>query len=809
MRGKILKGRTLILLAATIVASCGMDVALSWPTFAQASGQQVHNFDIAAKPIRQAMNDIVRATGIDVVFPETPAASKTGQPVHGSMTTAQAVSTLLAGSGLQFSFINANTVTIIAPTELGGTGNSTGTTVLAPITVQGETALGPVGGYVAQRSATGTKTDTPLVETPRTVSVVSRKQLDDQGVKSVGEALRYTSGVVAEEYGGADTRLDRFMVRGFSSSYPFLDGLTTTTRYTLMSPKIETYALERVEVVGGPGSSLYGQGTPGGVVSLVSKRPTDTPLHEVQLQVFDPKGVGTAFDFSGPIAGHDDLLYRLTGVLRRADTQVDGVDTRNYFLAPALTVKPDEDTTFTLLGKLQRTQDGILSQNLPALGTLYSASFGKIPTSLFVGEPDFNSVNRSSASIGYAFEHHFDEVWTVRQNLRYTHSNTDIQQIGTYGYVSGTTSLNRWSLAADAKLNDFAVDNQVEAKFDTGSLEHTALVGLDYSRSHTVWKEWDGSASSLDVLHPVYGLGVTLPTDMSFATNDTLAQTGLYAQDQIALGNWRLSGGLRYDWADTTSDDMLTGSSTRLDDKALTGHIGLLYHFDNGIAPFVSYATSFAPTLSSYTTYDGSPLKPTEGEQYEIGIKYQPDGTALLASLSAFDITQTNVLTLDTAHLGTGHYYGIQTGEVQMRGIEASLKADLGHGFNLLANYSFTDGEITKDNTGNIGNQPKNVPRNMASLWVDKTFDEGPLAGFGVGVGGRYVGQRYGDDANTLKLDGQMLADAALHYTYKNARLALNVTNLFDKAYVGTCENEAYCYYGQRRTVMGTWTVKW
>lgn len=809
MRGKILKGRTLILLAATFVAGCGTEGAISRPAFAQASGQQVHNFDIAAKPIRQAMNDIVRATGIDVVFPETPAASKAGQPVRGSMSISQAVSTLLAGSGLQFSFINANTVTIIAPTEAVGSDSPTDATNLLPIVVQSEAALGPVDGYIAQRSSTGTKTDTPLVETPRTVSVISRKQLDDQGVKSVGEALRYTSGVVAEEYGGADSRLDRFMVRGFSSSYPFLDGLTTTTRYTLMSPKIETYALERVEVVGGPGSSLYGQGTPGGVVSLVSKRPTEEPLHEVQLQVSDPIGVATAFDFSGPVAGRDELLYRLTGVLRKADTQVDEVDTRNYFLAPALTIKPDKDTTLTLLGKLQRTEDGILAQNLPALGTLYSASFGNIPTDLFIGEPDFNSVKRNSASIGYAFEHDFDDVWTVRQNLRYTHSDTDIQQIGTYGYVTGTTSLNRWSLAADATLDDFAVDNQVEAKFDTGALEHTALFGLDYSRSHTNWKEWDGSAAPLDVLNPSYGLGVTLPTDMTFATDDTLAQTGLYAQDQIALGNWRLSGGLRYDWADTTSEDMLTGSTTALKDEALTGHVGVLYLFDNGIAPFASYATSFVPTLSSYTTYDGSPLKPTEGEQYEIGVKYQPDGAALLASLVAFDITQTNVLTLDTAHLGTGHYYGIQTGEVHMRGVEASLKAELGHGFDLLANYTFTDGEITEDNMGNAGNRPKNVPRNMASVWVDKTFENGMLEGFGVGVGGRYVGERYGDDANTLKLDGQLLADAAVHYDYKNARLALNVTNLFDKAYVGTCENEAYCYYGQRRTVMGTLTVKW
>ncbi|TXI04160.1 MAG: TonB-dependent siderophore receptor [Rhizobium sp.] len=765
------------------------------------------NFSVPAGPLDQALATFGRQAGLQVTYAPSVGAGKKSPGVSGRLSSSQALSRILKASGLSFSFVNSATVAISAGTAAGEAGADSAI-VLAPIDIKGssESAWGPVNGLVATRSASGTKTDTPLVETPQSISVVSAKQIQDQAVRNVGQALRYSPGVVAEEYGGTDSRIDRFMVRGFANSYPYLDGLTTNTYYTLLSPKIEPYGLERVEVVSGPSSSLYGAGDPGGLVAAVSKRPTDTPLHELQWQFGSPKGVSGAFDFSGPVTKDGSLLYRLTSIARAADTQVDHVDTKNYYIAPAFTWKPDEDTTFTLLSKFQRSDDGYLGQNLPALGTLYSASFGKIPTDLFIGEPDFNDITRSSRSVGYAFEHRFNDVWTVRQNMRYSYTDTNIQQIGTSGFIPGTTELDRWTLGANANLHDFGVDTQAEAKFDTGPFDHTLLFGIDYTSSHSHWYESDGTASPLDVLNPIYGQPFTVPA-IDFATDDRLRQTGIYAEDQISFDKWRISGGLRYDWATTSDTDLVTADNPTVknDDQKLTGRIGVLYLFDNGIAPYVSYSTSFKPTPGLNST-TGDALKPTTGRQYEIGVKYQPDGYNSYMTVAAYNIDQNDVTSTNP---GPPVTY-TQTGAVRMRGVELSSVADLDNGFKLIANYTYNDGEITKDGDPSLlGNRPKDVPRNMASLWLDKTIETGVAEGLGFGAGARYVGSRYGDNANTLKIPDYFLVDASVHYDYKDWRFALNATNLFDKKYVGTCDSDTTCYYGERRTVLGTVSVKW
>lgn len=773
---------------------------------AAAKSAKVVSYQIAPQSLGTALTSFADQAGLKLLFATQLVAGKKSGGLSGNLSAEQALQRLLSGTGLSYNFTNATTVTISGSAPSVADSGDAGATTLAPITVRG-TSGGGISGIVAQQSAAGTKTDTPLVETPQSISVISAQQIKDQGAKSVGEALRYAPGVVAEEYGGTDSRIDRYMIRGFSSSYPYLDGLTTNTYYTLLSPKLEPYGLERVEVLSGPSSSLYGATTPGGLVDAISKRPTDTPLHELQWQLSSPKGVSGAFDFSGPITDDSTLLYRLTGIARAADTQVDHVDTKNYYIAPAFTWKPDEDTSFTFLSRFQRSNDGVQFQNLPALGTLYSAPFGKISPDLFIGEKDFNTVSRSSQSVGYAFEHHFDDVWTVRQNLRYSNTSTDVEQIGTSGFVPGTTELDRWTLGANANLHDFAVDTQAEAKFDTGPLNHTLLFGIDYMRSHSRWYERDGSASPLDVLNPGYGQSYSLPDDVDFATDDRLQQTGVYAQDQVAIDNWRISGALRYDWATTRDTDLVTDGnpSVENDDKHLTGRAGILYRFDNGIAPYVSYSTSFRPTPGLNST-TGDALQPTTGKQYEVGIKYQPTGYNSYMTAALYNIDQENVT---TANPGPPVTYS-QTGEVRMRGLELSSVFDLDDGLKLIANYSLNDGEITKDDDDSVrGNRPKDVPRNMANLWLDKTIESGPVEGLGFGAGVRYVGERYGDNDNTLKLPSNFLVDAAIHYDYKDWRFALNATNIFDKTYVATCDSDTYCVYGERRTVLGTISVKW
>ncbi len=796
-----------MLLATTVLAMAllaGVTSARASQSMQIAQAATVrHSFHIAAQPLSNALTAFGQQSGMQVSVDAALIRGVSTPGVMGTMTPEQALGRLLSGTGFTYHIAAGNTITL---QKLALSANSAIT--LPPVQVEGRTIAdnpyGPGVGYVGHRSVAATKTDTPLIETPQSVSVIQHEQLRDQAVRTVSEALRYTPGVVPEEYGGTDLRVDQYMVRGFASNNPYLDGLTTAGRYTLLAPKIDPYELDRVEVLRGPSSVLYGQNIPGGLVSLISKRPPETPLHEIELQGADPRGLQGAFDFGGPLNKDGTLLYRVTGLARGGETQVDHVDTHHYFLAPAFTYKPSSDTTFTVLAKLQHSNDGMLTQNLPAQGTLDAAAFGRIPTHLFIGEPNFNKVERNSSSIGYSFEHHLNDAWTVRQNLRYAYTDTTVNMIGTAGFQPGTTLLNRFSLGADAHVADFAVDTQAQVKFEALGLQHTALFGIDYFRSHDKWVEQDGSAAPLDVLNPVYGQPVTLPP-VDFATDDTLSQAGLYAQDQIKWDRWVLTAGLRHDWADTSTTDLLANSTLSQDDQAFSGRAGLVYLFDNGLAPYVSYSTSFQPVIG--TTFDHTPFKPTTGEQYEAGIKYQPAGSNSFVTLSAFTIDQNNVLTADSdpAH----PFAQVQTGAQRVRGFEASGVADLGDGLKLIGAYTYTDGRITQDNSGNVGNIPKDIPRHMASLWADKTIQGGPLRGLGLGAGARYIGDRYGDAGNTLRIPGNFFVDASIHYEYENWRFAINAKNLLDKTYVATCDNPNFCYYGLRRTVIGTVSYHW
>ncbi len=787
--------------------------ALSISTAAAQSQQAVtatasseRTFSIPAGPLSAALVAFGRQAGVQISYVPSIASGVTTAGASGSFAPGAALAKILAGSGLSYHFAGAHTVLIEKPAAASAAGAPAGGIALDTINVQcvQESGWGPVDGYVARQTVSATKTDTPIIEIPQSISVIPREQLKAQAVQTVGEALRYTPGVVAEEYGGTDLRIDQYMVRGFPSSNPYIDGLSTGGIYTLLAPNVDPYALERVEVLRGPSSVLYGQNVPGGLISLITKRPTAAPLHEVELQPGGPLGIQGAFDLSGPVTDDGTLLYRLTGLARDSRTQVDQVNTRHYFLAPSITYSPSADTTFTLLTNFQRSADGVLVQNLPATGTLYPAPFGKIPTNLFIGEPGFNKIDRSSYSIGYSFEHRLNDEWTIRQNLRYSYTSTTVNQIGTGGLEPGTALLDRSANASNAHVASFGVDTQAEAKFDTFGVQHTALFGIDFYWSHDRWVEQDGVAAPLNLLNPIYGQPFTLPPP-DFATDDQLAQVGLYAQDQIKWDHWVVTAGLRHDWAQTSTTDLLAGSTIPQNDQAFSGRAGLVYLFDNGLAPYASYSTSFQPTVGA--TFENVPFKPTAGKQYEVGVKYQPTGFRSFIMLSAYNIDQTNVLTADPA---PDHPFAqVQTGAIRVRGLEASGVIDLDDGLKAVAAYSYTDGRITADNSGDVGNVPADIPRHMASLWMDKTLQSGPLQGFGVGGGVRYVGGHFGDNANTLPIPGNVLFDASIHYDYKNWRLAVNAKNLFDRTYVATCGSAEFCYYGLRRTILGTIAYRW
>ncbi len=657
----------------------------------------------------------------------------------------------------------------------------------------------------APRATTGTKTDTPLIETPQSVSVITRNQMDMLQSQSVSEAMRYTPGVRTEAFGD-NGRYDWFYIRGFSADTTglFLDGLRFDAGALTARP--EAWGLERLEILRGPSSVLFGQTSPGGVVNMVSRRPTQTPQGEIRLTAGTNDRYQAAFTTSGPLTQDGTWSYSLTGLLRDGETQTDFTPDNRIFIAPAITYRPTSDTRITLLSHYQY-DEALGSEFLPYQGTAVASRFGRIPINRFTGEPGFDYFIRRQYAVGYEFEHRFNETFTVRQNLRYGHVDGDWRQYYGLGLQADGRTLNRYAYESHRESNTFGVDTQLQSRFATGPLQHTLLTGLDYG-----WATFDNltrgaNATPIDAYAPVYGrLLPSLP--LIGDTLQTRNQLGLYAQDQIRYGNWVLTIGGRHDWATTESENRLTGSTTTIDDTAFTGRVGLTYVMPSGLAPYVSYSTSFLPQLG--ITASGAPFKPIEAEQYEAGVKFQPPGVNSFVQASVFQITQSNGLTPDPVNPA----FQVQTGEVEVRGLEVEGVAEITPSFRVLAGFTYLEPEITRSNAGTRGNRPAGVPVHTASLFGDYTFREGALRGLGLGAGVRYVGNTPADDANTALVPSATVFDATARFELEriglqNMRLNLTATNLEDKRYVASCSSMNACFYGSGRTVLATLSYAW
>lgn len=678
----------------------------------------------------------------------------------------------------------------------------------------GERPNGPVVGYVAQRSATATKTNTAIIDTPQSITVIPRQQIEDQAAQTVQEALRYTAGVISESRPSAG-RYDSVQLRGFggagsNASYVnYLDGLKLLRGTAYAVPAIDPYGLERIEVLRGPSAVLFGQVNPGGLVNLVSKLPLSVPFHEVQFVAGRYGRVQGAFDLTGPIDPEGKFLYRVTGLGRSADTQVDDTREERIYIAPAFTWRPDAATTLTVLAKFQRDPETGFYGFTPMRGTRYPTRYGNIPTNFFPGGPAFEGYSRNETSVGYQFEHRFDDAIAVRSSFRYMDLDSKFQTLSVAAIGADDRTLTRRGVQSLEHLKAISFDNQAQFDFTTGLLQHRVLVGTDYQRGYSTANVAVGSAPSIDWLSPVYGRTPSLfaPT----LTDQLQEQIGLYAQDQIRFDRLIVLGSLRRDWSTLDQTLRLTGANTVQRDGAVTGRAALMYQFDGGFAPYASYATSFEPQVGNLV--GGALPQPSAGEQYEIGLKYQPPGTNALFTFSAYDLTQTNVL---SGVPNSGGLYR-QIGEVHAQGIELEARASLFTGFDVIAAFALTDPIVTKSAGTDVGKRPILQPNQSGSLWAHYTVPTGPLAGFGLGGGVRFVGNTLGDPSGVFKVPSYTLVDAVLSYDFaaswpelKGWRAAVNAQNLFDTTYVAACYNvNGSCVYGLRRTVLGSLTYRW
>lgn len=698
---------------------------------------------------------------------------------------------------------------------------------------QTESGTGPLkNGYVATQTTTGSKSDTPLREIPQSVSVVGAQQIRDQGAQTYQEALRYVPGVIADGY-GFDSRADSSFVRGTEAA-EFLDGLKRTFNYYVYTYKIDPYFMERIEVLRGPPSVLYGQAPVGGIVNSVSKRPQEEDYREVTVEYgsFDWMTVKT--DMTGKLTEDGKWTYRLVGALRDADTQVDYVPNDHMALSPSITYKPVAGTSITLLGHFQNDDSGSTQQFLPHVGTRFPGPSGIIPFDRFVGEPGFDRYDTDVKSGSLFVDHKFDETFRLRSNVRYT----DVHNVyDTYypAFFYGQELVDPYFPYSDPQMetmrrakgegiadtSQWNTDTNLEAKFDTGAIRHKVVGGVDFS--HFTSSQRSGEAISLNpfnVYDPVYGQPETLgipqydvngyivgydivsSIPIQFVDHQTINQTGVYVQDQIKLGNWIAVLGARHDWLhqDSTTDNPYEGSSDAVDQRneATTYRAGLMYEFSFGLTPYVSYAQSFVPVIGRKE--GGGAFDPQEGEMYEVGFKYQPPGTSFMLNGAVYDITESNRLAS-----GPNPLFSIQSGEVSIRGFEIEAVGNVTEHLKIVGGYSFTDAEYTGGDQK--GFRVESVPEHMASLWAMYSFDEPVLKGWSVGAGVRYIGSSW-DGYDELKTPPVGLVDAMIAYDAGQWRWSLNGTNLEDKEYLSTCLARGDCFRGNRRAVTTALTYR-
>ena len=680
-----------------------------------------------------------------------------------------------------------------------------------------ESALDPIRGFVASQELTGTKTDVPLIETPQSLTVIPRDQIDARQAQTLGEALRYTAGIRGENY-GTDSRTDWFQIRGFNAQDNgiFLNGLRYNTGYA--GSVFETYGLERYEVLRGPTSVLYGQIAPGGLVNMVQRRPSDTESGEVRLSAGNHSRLQAQGTATGRLTQDGTLLYGITGLVRDADTAVDHVEDDRIFIAPSLTWRPTDDTSLTVLGYYQRDRTSG-NQFLPYEGTVTPTPFGRIGRSFFSGEEDFDRFNRTQWGVGYEFSHRFNDVLSFQQNLRYMSTSIRWDQVYGGGLQADQRTLNRYVYRANIDVNTIQVDNQLKAEFVTGPARHTLLGGFDYAQTFYRNSQQFTFGTGLDVFNPVYGAPVPAlgaPYDHVRQVN---TQYGLYLQDHVRIDRLVLLAGIRQDFAYSDLQNRVSNTNRDQYDQAFTWRVGAMYLTDMGLAPYASYARSFQPQLG--TDGAGNSWDPLEGEQYEVGLKFQPNGFNSFIQLAAFQLTQKNSLTPDPNFV----FQQVSVGEIRVRGVELEGVAQLTDGLSLVGNITLLDPEITRSNTaGEKGHRPAGVAEVNGGLYAEYNFHQarGPVSGLTLGFGVRYLG----DTTATVKnpnvagsgkvVPDTTLFDATVRYdlgaatdSMKGFELAVNASNLFDTRYVGRCSGDAGCFYGNRLNVIGSLAYRW
>ncbi|MED5506176.1 MAG: TonB-dependent siderophore receptor [Pseudomonadota bacterium] len=658
---------------------------------------------------------------------------------------------------------------------------------------------------------TATKSALEPEETPQGITVIDEEQLEQRGVKSLNQALRYAPGVVTEQKGASVTMYDTFSIRGFSNNQSYYDGLVLPflTGWNLQ-PQIDPIAIQQVEVFKGPTSVLYGAMPPGGMVNMIAKTPQEDGSTKVGVSTGSRNLMEASIDTTGQL-GDSDFSYRLLALARKQDSQVDHAEEERYVIAPSLDWQLSDRTLINF---------NLYYQNDPSMGTNSAMPLEVLKASdpsVSMGDKNWSTFEREVLMLGYKINHQINDDWTFLQNARYT--DASLYQENTYHTATNfnpvTGSLIRNVYSTDEDSQSFVIDNQVSGRVEIGGLEHNLLFGVDYLKltGDSLYKEFTANASfyGFDAYNPNNDLldRSQLQENYRESHDITTEQLGLYFQDQVRYDALVLLAGGRYDMF-KASDDKNSSYPTydgkdEADHNQFSYRVGALYELDNGISPFVSYATSFEPAAG--TDINGNSLKPQLGEQIELGIKYLSPDMSQQVTASYFHITKKDSIAADPSD--PTYRSKIQLGEVRSQGMELEGRWFVTEDWDVNASYTYIDMEVTEDANPDLeGTTPIYVPTHAANLWSNYYVYGGALSGTRFSVGARYMGEMEMDATNTQgKVPSYTVVDLSVGYdlgeasdTLSGATANLLVNNLFNEEYY-TCYDQSNCWFGAEQSV--------
>jgi len=649
-------------------------------------------------------------------------------------------------------------------------------------------------------TASALKIDTPLSETAKSVSIITQEDLTKRNPQKLDESLRYTAGVLSQPY-GSDNDTDWLKVRGFDAT-TYLDGnrLYRDGYYTWL---LEPYGMESIEVVKGSASILYGESSPGGVVNVVQKKPTEQPLRELTVEVGTNNHQSVGFDISDSVKDDASVRYRVVGMVKSSDGELNGTESDRYYFAPSLAIDISDRTRLTMLASILQDSGVPTNGFFPAYGTTIDTPNGTIDPSTNLGEPDYDKYKRTQISVGYQLEHDLNDIWTLSQNFNYGYNYLYLRS--SYAFPNDSSeNVSRGIVFRDGSDNSFTLDNKAVANWTTSNIEHTVLTGVDLQQHKIEGIEEDNySFGTINTFNPVYGNYTALDRADANDRSISKSQAGVYTQYQFVVDDqWVGAIGGRYDYVKTKNDSTKKSESESRNDNQLSLNASMMYLSDSGVSPYISYSESF-DVLSTIDSTTNALYKPLEGKQKEVGLKITSDNLDGYVNVALFELEQKNALVTNPST-----YVQTQAGEVISKGMELEGVAYVTDKLKLTAGYTYAD--ATTEDTSNQGRkQVALIPKHSASVWIDYDATDLGLEAWNFATGVRYVGEsKDNPKSSDRSVPSYMLWDAFVSYDVTaKLRAQLNVSNLLDEEYIAGCDY--YCYYGQSRQVVLSASYRW